>query len=347
MPFPAKRVFNAFVSLLLTWLVAACGNQGGTNSDEKSVFNLPPIPERSIELNKDNRHKVIQAGFDGVSGGLTTHSFGPFGLALKTSNANNNVYARLNNLVQDIIAGFILHEYVTGSGAEVPIVKQCEYGGELKTTGHVGGDTLNVGDEFLIEFENCGVESGDNLTGIIAIIINSEYSLSAFGYDNQWTLDADVSFINFSIANELAVDFVVDGDMRMVFQADQNMLDYTITGHELYVIGIEEAYKLTEYDIHTFIDLHSFASSIDARFSLGSMAIGGILSIESHLESSGLGAFPHSGYVNISSGASILFVDVLDSINLELTLVTNHTVQDGYPATLTWPDVGIEAANIF
>ena len=347
-----RRLNQASIFIVLLLTLTACGSNADNNSAESRGFNLPAINDTPLAINRDNEAAVTRAGFEGASGGITSHHFGPYGVAMKTGNTSHNLYARLRNLVQDSVAHVTLNSVDINlvDAQRAGVVLDCPGGGKMLVviaSEKIQTNLLSPNDEIHMVFEQCGAENGDKLNGVMSVAINTPYSVPDQAESENVSFDATVDFSDFRAENPLAENVIVDGDVRLAFSMTGNNFNFLLSGSSVYIVFADDAMRLTNYEIAMTIDTRTFFTTLDSEFTLGSIALNGTVTVDTYLEASGLGTYPDQGYINIKGGSTILVVDVSSTNNVVLTLTENNQIQQGYPKPISWSELGLVMGNLF
>ena len=137
------------------------------------------------------------------------------------------------------------------------------------------------------------------------------------------------------------------GDVRLIFSSIGSVISMSMSGNSIYIVTSQEAVRLTNYDLSFSYNQSESTIVTDANFTVGTMALQGSITVDSHLEANGLAAYPNSGSITITGNNSILSVEVLNSFEVEVSLTIGGTLQTDYPKIIPWQDLDVEIQNDF
>lgn len=351
--------------------LAACGgSDGGGNGG----FTPPDIPHQPIAITPDNESTVSQSAFDGANGGtgLGTNAIGFLGAvsAPQDGAVGSSLFTTLKGLLDTTVdrgmtaqggTATVTGVQYSGSSAcgyQDPFTNEMVGSGTESYTINVAagfdektGDpiTITAGDYISSTFDNCDYGDGDVQNGSVSITFNSDINTGDLTTDN-YSASITFSFDNFRVTHMGMGDTVpttetLHGAITLSIVANGTNVSFDMSGSSFYASSAEENIHLTDFSFSATSD--GTNSTIEASFTLASTALQGQITVDSYIESSG-GAYPTSGFINITGDNSELDIAINGDGTVNITLLTNGVVADGYPKNnVTWEQAGIVASNTF
>ena len=335
------------VSLLGAALGLVACSSGG---DGGGGFVAPNISTQPVTITSANEPEVTEAAIGGTSGGLAAGSQGLSVLGADGTGSNNrNVYS----LLRRIVTSSVERQLQASSSASVTGVsfnesEPCFVSGSARFSGSIAdpnSDSISSGDNVTVSFSSCNDGGGEVLNGSFSFRANSSVSESAVLSQN-FSFNASLSFNNLTATDSIGT-YAMHGGMTMAITIANSDVSFRMTGDSFYVVALEEAVRMTNFDI-SITGGNTGNAVIDSTYTIATTTIDGEITVDSHLEIANYAMYPHTGYIYITGGNSTqLNITVTDNTSVSVDLLVGGVSEAGYPRNVSWSNIDVEIDTAF